>query len=344
MRASLNDRTCQLLSSRFYAIADWLLDLQTVDERAAQLAACFLGEFHQTRPSSDLPFREPDYTIKLHCAPAPPLVPPRLDSFEVENGRCYTDGESLYVSVGDVLAHVGPCATRRADVWLAIPQGGDAPLALTSALSYTLHAALRRGGRYQLHAAGVVEPSTGEGVVIVSDSGNGKSTLTVRLAAHGWRYLSDDSLLLTEDDDGINAWGLRRIFALTESSLAGCPLPHLREALGPPLVTDPSKRRIKPQALFPGGFAASGRPRALVFTQLTGEAESRLASLSRAASMARLLEHCPWASYDAAVARPYLRALSRLVEQSACYTLAAGRDLLDDPARAASLLGSCVRS
>ena len=130
---------------------------------------------------------------------------------------------------------------------------------------------------------------------------------------------------------------------LTEDTLAGCVLPATNEALGRPLVSDPSKRRLIPQLMFPEAFAESCRPGALVFTRLNGANESQLAPLSRASAMAQLLEHCPWASYDIATARSNLR-LARLVEQSACYTHAAGRDLLEDPERAVSLLASASAS
>jgi predicted ATP-dependent serine protease len=54
-----------------------------------------------------------------------------------------------------------------------------------------------RFGLFDLHSAGVVDPETAKGVLIVGSSGSGKSTLALQLATAGWPYLSDDELLLS---------------------------------------------------------------------------------------------------------------------------------------------------
>jgi hypothetical protein len=51
-----------------------------------------------------------------------------------------------------------------------------------------------------------------------------------------------------------------------------------------------------------------------------------------------LLRHCPWATYDRTTAPAYLHALAGLANQCSAYELAAGRDLLIHPKRAADLL------
>ena len=54
----------------------------------------------------------------------------------------------------------------------------------------------RRPCLLALHAAAVTGPSSGGAVLIPGAPGAGKSTLTAALVAAGWRYLSDDTVLL----------------------------------------------------------------------------------------------------------------------------------------------------
>jgi hypothetical protein len=59
--------------------------------------------------------------------------------------------------------------------------------------------------------------------------------------------------------------------------------------------------------------------------------------------MRRLVRHSPWASYDTSTARAHLGALGRLASQCRAYALGAGRDVHEQPGRAAELLAACFR-
>ena len=103
-------------------------------------------------------------------------------------------------------------------------------------------AALRRLGLYDLHAAALIEPESGAGFVFPGVSGSGKTSLSIRLAAAGWRYLSDDMLAAAECEGGVEVLPLRQPFQTDDAALAGCPLPRLEEALGVSVPNDPEKR------------------------------------------------------------------------------------------------------
>jgi hypothetical protein len=205
-------------------------------------------------------------------------------------------------------------------------------------MAYALPAALRRLGLYDLHAAAAVEPESGAGFVFPGDSGSGKTSLSIRLAAAGWRYLSDDMLVVSEGEGGAEVFPLRQPFQTDAAALAGCRLPGLEEALGVRIQNDPDKRKLNPKVLFPGRFAPRARPRVLCFPVVTGEGRSRVEPLGQAEAMTRLVRMCPWASYDAAAARAHLRLLARLARQCKTYVLRAGRDIFDDASAAARLL------
>jgi serine kinase of HPr protein (carbohydrate metabolism regulator) len=66
---------------------------------------------------------------------------------------------------------------------------------------------------YGLHA-GAVERA-GTSLLIVGNSGCGKTTTAVVLVRSGWRYLSDDAVLLCAQDGAVEALAFSRGFSCT---------------------------------------------------------------------------------------------------------------------------------
>lgn len=326
--------------TKFYTIGERLLAFHFSDEVAARLAEEFIGGMYFT-PCPARAARFVHCTVKIFYG-APPSLPPNCQSFEVPRGQCYTSGETHFLDIDESRIAVSPANSRLVSVWLGTTAHARHPVAIVNTLSYAVQAALRRSGLYVLHAAGVIEPETGGGLVVVGNSNSGKSSLTIRLASAGWRYLSDDMLVLAEEKSTVEAWALRRIFSVSAASLANCHLNGLDAALGSHVNSDPGKRKLEPSITFPDRFVESCFPRVLVFPTLTGEAESRLDKISSSEAMARLIRQCPWASYDAGTAREHLRVLGLLAQQSVSFTLDAGRDLIEDPLHAPNLLASCL--
>jgi hypothetical protein len=228
---------------------------------------------------------------------------------------------------------------RRVDVWIGA-ETARSSIAFARLLFYAVQAALRQCGLFELHTAAVVSPFHAGGVLIVGPSGSGKTTLAMRLTAGGWLNVADDLVLLREETFATEAFAFRRVFAATVTTLNACPTPGIEKATREPNELEPSKRRFDPQVLFPGRFTASCTPRTLVFPTITGEARSESRPLTSPGALSRLLRMCPWATYDAAVARPHLSALAGLARQSVSYELLAGTDLLYDPAAAPRLFSS----
>jgi hypothetical protein len=189
---------------------------------------------------------------------------------------------------------------------------------------------MRRCGLYELHASGAIEPETRAGVLLVGPSGSGKSTALTQLAAAGWRYLSDDKLLLFDSGECVKARALRRVFAVTRPTVESTALAGSEQFMREPAPFDPNKTRFEPQSIFPGGFVESCEPRFIFFSTLTREPESGARALTQTESMARLIRICPWAGYDRPAARGHLDVLARLAKQAEAYELRAGTDLLGD--------------
>ncbi|HYG11898.1 MAG TPA: hypothetical protein VD835_18265 [Pyrinomonadaceae bacterium] len=328
---------------KFYEIGGRLLAFQFSDEVAARVAREFIEGMYFT--PIDAPAtraaRFVHCTVNIFQGDPPPL-PPGCQTFEVPRGLCHTKGDEHFLDIDESRIAVSTATSRLVSVWLGATAHARHPVAIVNTLSYAVQAALRRGGLYVLHAAGVVEPVTGTGMIVVGNSNSGKSSLTIRLAGAGWRYLSDDMLVLAEENGMAEAWALRRIFSVSSSSLANSGLTALGDALGAPVNSDPSKRKLEPRISFPGSFVESCRPRVLLFPTLTGEASSRIEKLSSGEAMAQLIRQCPWASYDASTAREHLRVLGLMAKQSISYKLYAGLDLLEDSTRAPQLLASCL--
>ena len=304
-------------SQGFYLVAGRLLFVETLDPQLRSLIEVLCLGWQLTPVS--FPDKSPDIRINFSCGETPLELPRHLNQFEIaEGGRCYTDGTDFYLALRDSVVHLVDGTPLTVDVSLVeLPSRRD-PLLATIA-SFAVCAGLRRFGLFDLHSAGVVNPESDQGVLIVGPSGSGKSTLALQLALAGWPYLSDDNLLLSLVDGEVEARGFRSFFAVSgepSSSLKNC---------------------FEPEVVFGSQRRAQASPGVLLFTHLSGEEKTRLNKLTQAETMTRLIRACPWATYDTAIASANLDVLSALARQATGFDLSAGRDLLA-PGRAAELL------
>jgi len=299
-------------SRAFYSVAGRLLFVESFNlQLCKSIELLFAG--WQLTPVS-LPDKSPDIRISFFGADKQPDIPDNLDQFEIAGGgQCFTGDGELYLALRGALLHLRETRPVAVDVWIAELPGPNDPL-LPTLSSFAVCAALRRFGMFDMHSAGVLEPRTEKGVLIVGPSGSGKSTLALQLALAGWSYLSDDELLLSLVDGVVQARGFRRFFAVSN----GGGLKHCFEP-------DVAKR------------VSQASPRLMVFTSVTESSKSEVRKLTQAESMMRLIRACPWASYDSSISVANFEVLSALVRQTAAFELFAGRDLLQ-PGYAAELL------
>lgn len=319
-----------------YAVAGRFVCVEASDPGAAEPFRRFFAGWHFARVESP-GAPAPDATILVHPG-APPPPPAGLEAFETAGeGFCRTDGHTyIFERDGSSVRAVG--GGSGVEVWIGEGAASRERSALARVVFEATMVALRRCGLFELHAAGVVEPETGGGFLVVGPSGSGKSTLATQLASAGWRYLSDDALLLRVGGERVEACALRREFAVTEQTVAAGVLEGFEDLLNEPVPFDPLKRRFKPHAVFPEGFAESCVPRALFFPVITNEAASRARRLTQAETMRGLLRMCPWACYDRPAAATHLNLLARLARQAAGFELWAGRDLFGDARYSAEYL------
>ena len=203
-----------------YRVAGQRLLVDAQDGWATQATEALFAEWYLDPEGEGR--SEPSSTpaIVMRSATPVPTVPAGLPAFEIAGGgTCHTDGRTSYIDIDGSIVAIGKPGLAEVEVWMNGPLALDTPV-LTRLVTYALAAALRRRRLFELHSAALVDPLSGRGVLIVGPSGSGKSTLTVHLAAAGWPFLTDDVLLLTKPLDDVEAWPLRRCFAITADTFA----------------------------------------------------------------------------------------------------------------------------
>ena len=322
-----------------YTIAGHRLRVETHGAEVTGWVRSFLEGFHLR---SDNAWSSEDNVITLQIVRDElPQVPQTPEMFAINHGMCATDGIRYFLNVDESLVVIEAPQERLVRVWFGRSQHARHPIALVNVFSYAFQAALRRAGVYDLHAAGVCLPGSSRGALFVGESGSGKSTLTIRFLESGWNYLSDDMVALIKIPEGIIAHSLRRLFALSGTSVAGGGLTRL---LGSPVNSDPTKRRLDPEIAFPGRRSAECRPQTLFFIGIVDTDRSIVEPISTQLAMQHLVRFCPWATYDKHSAPDYLRLLAGLASQCMSFSVQCGRDLLDHPSRTADLLTPYIQN
>lgn len=305
-------------SQAFYSVAGRLLFIESPNLELRDLIVDLFSGWQLTPVS--LPDRSPDIRISFSCGETSQGIPRNLDKFDIaDGGVCYTDGAALYLEFGGAVVHLENESSVRVS-FTELPRLRD-PL-FGRASSFAVCAALRRFGLFDLHSAGVIEPASGKAVLIIGPSGSGKSTLALQLAQSGWSYLSDDELLLSVEEGGVEARGFRSFFAIS--------------------TTDAQfKQCFEPETVLGSKRTDHALPGSVLFIRLNGESKSDLKRMTQPETMTRLITACPWATYDRSIAGPNLELLSALARQANGFTLSAGRDLLN-PGSAASFLSAAL--
>ena len=304
------------------------------DEEAMDAVGAILDYFGYV-PRADVP-AAPDVELVLQSHGAPPAVPGGASRMTKHNGLClWCAGGSYFLGDGDTMIRVDPATGKgwgvlRSPLWR---KPGVARLETVNLILHAVLLSLRHRGFYLLHAAALTKGD--ESVLLVAAGDCGKSTQALHMVRQGWRYLTDDSLLLCPGASRVEARGLRQDFGMDPAAAARFPeiAAHWR-----PFLTDERKRRIDMAALFPGQRAVSSVPRTLLFPRITPAAESRLRPVRGAEALCRLMEQSVLLTLDPATAPAHMDALRRLVRQTRAYALEAGRDLLEDGTRLTRML------
>ncbi len=323
-----------------------------ISARSPRLVRLFADYFRYYQPqitSEAPPVTRAPLTIELQLRRALPprttLIPARAELFsqtgvvnlwrETLPGENESPRERFYFDLG-VAAFRVDIATGSA-IGLVTPAALKYPhiLANTYAL-FALLLLLRSRGLYHLHAAAIVSPDDKLWLICGAQRA-GKTTLTTALGLAGWQPVSDDSLLLSANDSGIQLRALKKYFHVGDELLRRWPA-----------LDDITRHHQYLDRTCVGGleffdatdladFTFHGVDH-LVLPQIVPEPTSRLVSLNRSDALLKLAEQSMFFQLWPDHTRTQWAALTALTQHAACHRLLSGTDLLTDPQRAAQTL------
>jgi hypothetical protein len=184
--------------------------------------------------------------------------------------------------------------------------------------------AMRRRGRFHVHAAALQSPS-GEGWLLAGTSGGGKSTTTALLAREGWRVSTEDiAFIEPAAESTVGVRGFRTRLALRPG---GAALLQVESGLE---LTDRGKIGLWPEELG-GSWIPVIVPSVIMFTSV-GNDRTVVQRLSTMDAMRGLVQWSMWVLFETVGATEHLRLLSALTAQTRAYRVQLGRDLFDRPA------------
>jgi len=172
-------------------------------------------------------------------------------------------------------------------------------------------------GLTSLHSACVAWKDAG--LMLVGDSGMGKSTLSLALAQTGLDFLSDDRTLVSHDQENLRAWGLS--LELKLRSDAADHFPALQGVECPERWNGDSVLRIDPVEFLGVTRVPSCAPRWIVFLERQAEPLFSLEGITPREAMFRLQRDLHQESPD--TAKRQLRTIEALAGRS-CYRLRYG--------------------
>ena len=241
--------------------------------------------------------------------------------FEVGDDFFLTDGSSVF--------HLRP-RNGEADARIAPSFFSKPKLAQANFWCFGLLKLLRPLGIYSLHAAGLVTKD-GEGLLLVAPSGCGKSTLAIGLIREGWKYLSDDAVLLRQRSVGVEAIACRRSFYIdTVRSADYCDLGLGQEE---PDSNGGRRRRLGINESYPRHYLPRCLPRVLIFPRIKRQDQSTLTPVDSVRALGVLLSQSAPQLFDRSTMSGHLELLKKLLQQTETYELNAGTDLYHHPAK-----------
>ena len=319
--------------SDLYALADLVLELHSDGPRREGLDR-LLQELSWVRTSRST--YKPDLYLSVSSNNREFRVPQnsrevfRTDDFlgyEVDDDFYLTDRFSVY----QLRPTKGEGYARLAPSFFAKP-----PLAQGNFWCFGLLKLLRPMGIYSLHAAGLASRDGG-GLLLVGASGSGKSTLAIGLIRQGWRYLSDDAVLLRYGSQGgVEALACRRSFYIDAARSHDYSDLSLGEEK--PDSNGGQRRTIGIDEAYPDQYVPRCLPRVVIFPQIKRQDQSTLKPSASVRALGFLLAQSAPQLFDRRTMASHLEILKGLLQQTETYELNAGRDLYREPAKLIDLI------
>lgn len=244
--------------------------------------------------------------------------------------------------VGLVYGEMGDCAALAANrqavycAWLSADtrklsyvalKKTDAltPLSVSSVLVPVLREFFAVRGWAMLHAA-ALQTVSGQGVLLMADSGGGKTTTSLALLRAGARLLADDLVVLRAEAGTIHLHGIPEALNLTPKTMDFFPeVAAAAAAQGETTVLPNGKRVLRADAIYPHACpSGSCRLHAICFLRIGGKAP-QLQPLDTATAFGRLLHAHTFARGQRPLAA-VMTVHSKALEKAPVFELLTGPD------------------
>jgi len=188
---------------------------------------------------------------------------------------------------------------------------------------------LRHQGVFFLHSAALVSPE-GKGYVFPASAGQGKSTLAVYLLRRGYKYLSDDTIFLTQNGKSLNILGFEKVSHLSEEVIGR--FAELKIFSDAPRLENRGKQLVDLEKAFPGSRVHENRKSgAIIFLNRVANGKSALKPMSRLEAFHQLLGQNPFAYINPGLAQKHLDIFKQFVAQNQVWLLESGKDWIENP-------------
>jgi hypothetical protein len=178
---------------------------------------------------------------------------------------------------------------------------------------------LRGRGLYWIHAASVADQ--GRGVLVVGQTGAGKTTTCLKLVDGGFQFLAEDRTFLRRTESDIELLSFVDDIAVTARTLD--LLPWLREE-AKLKASDRRKVELDPCKLFPQSIGQRASPGLVLFPRVTADEPCAARPIHSAVALQRILPNSLLVSQPD-VSQAHFDALAGLAGGSRCYELTLGQ-------------------
>jgi hypothetical protein len=271
--------------------------------------------------------------LKLNICNSPyPLHPDAVKEITGPSVTYYSRGNKLYfISRDGSLISLDP-VSRAAKGFLTHDILKN-PLNFFLFVSEPLAEMLKLRGLYCLHAAALRNHDVS--ILLSGASGCGKTTTSLSLVASGFKYVSDDTLLIEKLNKGVTVYPLYKSFNISRDT--AMRFPQLIKNGHKPFPKE-GKISIDISKIIPDSHIQSAKPDVIIFPKIISGNKSKLRPIGHMEVYKRLLNQIILA-IDKNVAKEQLNALEWLVKQTRGFELLSGRDLHENPDSILNFIG-----
>jgi len=270
--------------------------------------------------------------FELSIVNEPPPVPAdTIRAIKFLDLTCYRNGKEIYFTLKDgSIIQLDPISRKIKGLFKK--EILNNLLGLFTLITAPFAELLKYQRLYSLHSAALY--SNGVGYIFSGESGSGKTTTSLSMVSEGFKYASDDAVLLEEVNGDIIAHSLYKTFNIDRDLAEHFPDVVKEEDIP---VKKGAKVSIDISKIFSDSFIPYLKPDVIIFPRITTDDKSQIYPISQTEVYMRLLKQTVLA-VDKEVAKNQLKAIGKLVKQMQGFDLLSGRDVYENPKRIITLI------